>query len=33
MIEEGTYEEYWQRLNARQQEQLVEKKRVMGVKG
>lgn len=33
MIQEGTYEEYRQRLNARQREQLAEKKLVMGVEG
>jgi len=33
MIQEGTYEEYRQRLNARRQEQLAGKKRAMGVEG
>ena len=33
MIREGTYEAYRQRLNARQREQLAEKKRVMGAEG
>ena len=33
MIEEGTYEAYRQRLNARRREQLAEKKRALGVEG
>ena len=33
MIREGTYEEYRRRLNERRQQQLAEKKRVMGIKG
>ena len=31
MIREGTYEEYRRRLNARQRQQMAEKKRAMGV--
>ena len=31
MIEEGTYEAYRQRLNARRRELMAEKKRAMGV--
>ena len=33
MIQEGTYEAYRQRLNARRQEQQAEKKRALGVEG
>ena len=33
MIQEGTYEEYQRRLNARRREQLAAKKRAMGAKG
>ena len=33
MIQEGTYEAYRQRLNARWREQLAEKKRALGVEG
>ena len=31
MIQEGTYEEYRRRLNARRQQQMAEKKRAMGI--
>ena len=33
MIQEGTYEEYRRRLNARRREQVAEKKRALGVEG
>ena len=33
VIREGTYQEYRARLNARRQEQLAEKKRIMGAEG
>ena len=33
MIQEGTYEAYRQRLNARRREQLAEKKRALGFEG
>lgn len=33
MVCEGTFEEYWTRLNARRREKTAEKKRASGVEG